>query len=112
MAEAKTIEFDPRAPNRVLTEIATERFRQIIVEGFTPEHDDGYRHGALATAAAAYALEGARKETDAALRYGPPSFWPFRPADWKSKDARRDLIRAAALLCAEIERMDRNDRKN
>lgn len=33
--------------------------------------------------------------------------WPFPPRSWKPKDRRRDLVRAAALLVAEIERLDR-----
>jgi hypothetical protein len=33
--------------------------------------------------------------------------WCYRPAWWKPKDPRRDLIRAAALIVAEIERLDR-----
>jgi hypothetical protein len=33
--------------------------------------------------------------------------WPWADKDWKPKDRRRDLIRAAALIVAEIERLDR-----
>lgn len=37
-----------------------------------------------------------------------PSFWPFETSWWKPKNTRSDLIRAAALIVAEIERFDRN----
>ena len=37
----------------------------------------------------------------------PPSYWPWEPRWWKPKNPRRDLVRAAALLIAEIERLDR-----
>ena len=33
--------------------------------------------------------------------------WPWNEAAWKPKDARRDLVRTAALIVAEIERLDR-----
>jgi hypothetical protein len=33
--------------------------------------------------------------------------WPWHDDWWKPKDRRRDLIRAAALIVAEIERLDR-----
>ena len=36
-----------------------------------------------------------------------PSPWPWADEWWKPKNPRRDLVRAAALLLAEIERLDR-----
>jgi hypothetical protein len=36
-------------------------------------------------------------------------FWPWSLHWWKPKSPRRDLIRAAALIVAEIERLDRAD---
>lgn len=36
-----------------------------------------------------------------------PSKWPWDAAWWKPTDRRRDLVKAAALLIAEIERIDR-----
>ena len=40
---------------------------------------------------------------------GVPNFWPIAWEDkwWKPKNPRRDLVRAAALIIAEIERLDR-----
>ena len=93
----------------VIEEIAAERRRQIEAEGWTPEHDDTHRSGEMALAAAAYALHSGR-----ALQYltythvsHTPAWWPWSTHWWKPKDRRRDLVRAAALIVAEIERLDR-----
>jgi hypothetical protein len=34
-------------------------------------------------------------------------YWPWEDKWWKPKDRRRDLVRAGALIVAEIERLDR-----
>jgi hypothetical protein len=81
--------------------IIAERRRQIEVEGWTPEHDDAYRKDALALAAACYA--GDRRKFNTAA---PPN-WPFETGWWKPTDRRRQLVKAAALIVAEIERIDR-----
>jgi hypothetical protein len=84
----------------ILAEVASERARQIEQEGFTAEHDDRHRGGQLAEAAACYA--GAMTE-NAPL----PRHWPWEARWWAPKDRRRNLIRALALLVAEVERLDR-----
>ncbi|MCG8694659.1 MAG: hypothetical protein MI806_25920 [Minwuiales bacterium] len=93
----------------VLKEIAAERLRQILDEGWTAEHDDGHHNeGSLSAAASAYALHA--YETLNPFRTPaphPPGMWPFDEDWWKPKDPRRDLIRAAATIVAEIERLDR-----
>ena len=100
------------AMERVVDEIATERVRQQQVEGWTPEHDDEHDDGQLASAAAGYAMRASGRQD---LRYGDdgktfvPRGWPWSAAWWKPKNPRRDLIRAAALIVAEIERIDRAD---
>jgi hypothetical protein len=40
-------------------------------------------------------------------QHNPPAFWPWPPEWWKPCDRRANLVRAAALLIAEIERIDR-----
>jgi hypothetical protein len=85
----------------VIAEIAAERKRQIEVEGWTRQHDADHIDGELALAASAYAYN-AKRQTSLA-----PSWWPFNDPWWKPKTPRRDLIRAAALIVAEIERIDR-----
>lgn len=89
----------------VIDEIAAERARQISKEGWTPEHDDHHNDGSLARAAACYAVGERLWCAVAAYRYN--ELWPWEDAAWKPKDRRRDLIRAAALIVAEVERLDR-----
>lgn len=76
--------------------------RQIEVEGWTPEHDDAHTQMEMAEAAAVYVLEAANwsfKQTS--------GFWPWSSEWFKPTDARRDLVKAGALILAEIERLDR-----
>jgi len=94
-----------------LRDVAAERRRQVEVEGWTPEHDDQHTDGSMAQAAAAYALKARSDESHAnGVRIRPPYLWPdtWHPSWWKPKDRRRDLVRAAALIIAEIERLDRS----
>lgn len=94
----------------VLHEIATERQRQVEAEGWSPEHDDEHTAGELCKAAMAYCQAGSLARDDTSvLQARPPSYWPFAPSWWKPKTRRRDLIRAATLIVAEIERLDRAD---
>jgi len=90
----------------VIAEIAEERKRQIEVEGWTPENDDQHDGGQMARAASCYAFH-ATGPSDIYTDLGPPTIWPWHLNWWKPKNPRRDLIRAAALIVAEIERIDR-----
>lgn len=85
-----------------IEDITNERQRQIEVEGWTPEHDDEHGNGELADAAACYA--GDRRQFNAAA----PTNWPWSQGWWKpGPDRRRQLVKAGALIVAEIERLDR-----
>jgi hypothetical protein len=92
----------------VIEEIAAERQRQIEQEGWTPAHDNQHDAGEMADAAACYAMTTEIRNLTA---LGMPLrllVWPSSWSGWwKPKDRRRDLIRAAALIVAEIERLDR-----
>lgn len=83
--------------------IAEERLRQLDVERFVASHDDQWTDGQLARAGIAYA----RSTLPAGVGLGRawwPKDWPdgsFKP-DYD--DPVRDLVRAAALLAAEIDR--------
>jgi hypothetical protein len=93
-------------------DIVAERRRQIEVEGWAPEHDDRHRSGQLATAAAVYALTGSSSGRASWDKGQEPSLteqiWSW---DWSwfkpTGSARRDLVKAGALIIAEIERLDR-----
>ena len=80
-------------------DILVERDRQICEEGFDSEHDDKYQAGELTRAAACYAMSD--------TRFDMHRYWPWKPHWWKPKSRRVDLIRAGALIIAEIERLDR-----
>lgn len=93
-------------------DVLAERRRQIAGEGWTPEHDDAHDDGELALAACAYALpdfQRHRVETVTARGTAPlwQRLWPWAREWWKPKDVRSDLVRAGALIIAEIERLDR-----
>lgn len=88
--------------------IAAERERQMSAEGWTPEHDSEHGRGEMAIAAACYAVECA----DALVLYPDDnpegSGWPWGELWWKPKDHIRNLVRAGALIAAEIDRIQRN----
>lgn len=100
--------------NAAARDVLAERRRQVEAEQWTPEHDDRYRHGQLAMAAACYAAavpmdnvlhgDGVQIEN---VKPAMPSAWPWASAWWKPRSARRNLVRAGALVLAEIERLDR-----
>lgn len=100
----------------VIDDIAKERRRQISKEGWTLEHDDEHEDGSLADVAACYAAttRAFKAEEFAGASYRVytvySDLWPKSWADhwWKPKrKRRRNLIIAAALIVAEIERLDR-----
>ncbi len=116
-AKAAVRMFHHRPPTAAAwADVLGERRRQVEVEGWTAEHDAEHDDQSLAWAAACYAMPDP-------LRFGgdlsrwregaghvvPPLAWPqsWHPSWWKPKDRRSDLVRAAALLLAEIERLDR-----
>lgn len=99
--------------SRAGLDVLAERQRQVTEEGRTPEHDDTYRNGELARAAACYAenagrSDGSRDYVASVKRTVPPGLWPWAIKWWKPKDRRRDLVRAGALIVADIERLDRS----
>lgn len=87
---------------RVLNEIKTEREKQ-RGKGFDSSHDDRYTDNELPQAAIAYALNAALPQAHVDC----PFFWPWAVQCFKPEGRRADMIKAAALLVAEIERMDR-----
>jgi hypothetical protein len=91
----------------ICNEITEERIRQRAKEGWTLEHDDEHTDGEMALAAASYAINAACHANPNQTAFEPDEMWPWDLGCWKPKGARRDLIRAAALIVAEIERLDR-----
>lgn len=122
----------------LLEEIGAERQRQIEVKGWATEHDDQHANGEIAAAAACYLLHSLYQQLDTYACHlrrkgafhqgvtnrmseiwsllphsdGRCNLWPWGREWWKPKNKRRDLIRAAALIVAEIERLDRASAKD
>ncbi|MDP5631268.1 hypothetical protein P3797_03185 [Pseudomonas aeruginosa] len=88
-------------------DVQAERRRQVEAEGWTPEHDDAHSHGEMARAAACYALAGSSAPNDGTAALLVSLAWPWDEQWWKPTTTRRDLIKACALVLAEIERLDR-----
>ena len=92
--------------------IAGERARQISGEGYTAEHDDKHALGELPDAAAAYAkvasaqMRGASAEEFPAFMMTFEGEWPWEEEAWKpSDDPIKNLVKAGALIAAEIDRL-------
>lgn len=108
--------------------IAAERLRQIDAEGWTPEHDDHHAKGELAWAATCYAAPEAivriYQEQDADGVAGLVSWaepWPrawtpnairgvpgYVPWHRPGADRITELVKAGALIAAEIDRLQRS----
>lgn len=93
--------------------IAAERRRQVDEEGWTTNHDDQHDQQQLAWAAACYAAPEAiyrREDTEfgdpngAQVRWWHPWPWSWRKPTTDRLDA---LIKAGALIAAEIDRLKR-----
>ena len=109
--DAGWIDPDDLSPGVIA--IWQERQRQQDVEGWTAEHDDRHGPGALAGSASAYAMSAAAMAvvgSDEPVLKEPPPFLGFSADWWKPKSRRQDLVRAGALIAAEIDRLDRQER--
>ena len=111
-------EFGSFGSATAMMDVIDERLRQQNAEGWSLEHDDAHSAGEMAAAAATYAYSTTLSdrhrqyvsgiysiENSANLRELWPASWS--KSWWKPTDRRRDLVKAAALLIAEIERLDR-----
>ena len=87
--------------------IAAERARQIEQKGYTPAHDDQHTRGELGDAAICYAWS-ANEQVNHRPGAEPLPSWPFADDAWQwSPDPLRNLVKAGALIVAEIERLQR-----
>jgi hypothetical protein len=87
----------------VAEELLAERLRQVNAEGYDADHDDVHDRDELALGAAYYALPASVRQW---MDGNDVKLWPFAD-EAKSEDRRRDLIKAGAMIVAEIERLDR-----
>jgi hypothetical protein len=99
-------------------DVLAERRRQVEAEGWTPGHDDQHADGALARAAGIYAILAGSNATDYRNAIGGYAlndilrgllehYWPWDRTWLKPATRRRDLVKAGALILAELERLDR-----
>lgn len=97
--------------SRAAQDVLAERCRQVKREGYTPEHDDEHACGEIAAYAAFYAMPPACREWPAEdTGYGATLAAAIVPHGWpipEDGDRRRELVKAGALVLAEIERIDR-----
>ena len=110
---------------QVSKEILSERLRQIEEEKFSAQLDNQYTEDELARAAAVYALPETIRHYLIKYQIGASdpknitdnlrnTLWPWSERYWKPSpdNRRRELIKAAALIIAEIERLDRKEALN
>lgn len=99
-----------------IREVTLERRRQIEALHYDTTHDDRHPGGELVRAAICYASvsamvaafrNGEARAADDTSKIAVPINWPFEPTYWRPRTMRRNLIKAAALIIAEIERIDR-----
>lgn len=119
------------ATNSGTTLISEERNRQIESEGYNWEHDDSHTDGEIALAAAVYAIPFEWRNVTAGLNGRSNilrTLWPwenhtFKPGyingnsaslpNAQSVEGRiKELIKAGALIAAEIDRLQRVKIKN
>ena len=105
--------LESRTVSAAAADVLAERQRQVTAEGWSSKNDDQYKNTELAFAASCYAFHAAAASWDLeddGIPYDShpvPKQWPWDPSWWKPTDARRDLVKAGALILAEIERIDR-----
>lgn len=94
--------------------IAAERARQTGEEPWTSEHDDEHRRGELADAAVAYLDRDARRWPFGYVTDGPDGHgstggvWVRGRPKLTPDDRVRELVKAGALIAAEIDRLERD----
>jgi hypothetical protein len=90
--------------------IMAERDRQIHIEGWLPEHDDRHNECELLDAAFCYGgMAGSQVMDDDGgeeAQFALLETWPFAVGQWKpDPDPVRNLVKAGALIAAEIDRL-------
>lgn len=89
----------------VIRNVFDERVRQYQEKGRTRDLDDAYFEGTLAHAAAYLIM----RQFPDHVGVGNPIDWPWPDNMPKPRECREDLVRAAAMLIAEIESLDRKE---
>lgn len=103
--------------SKALIDVLIERMRQVQVKGRTPQHDDKHKLHELACYAICFALHASKGilsphfVMDMQRQINPFSnhgWTPQRsPTEYTLEDRRQDFVKSAALMLAEISRIDR-----
>ncbi len=98
---------EPIGTDKVLADIKRKRQRQVVVHGWKRAHDDEHAAGELAQAAIPY-IQSAYDTEMGLTGEELLVFWPWEDG-YPNLDqpVRELLLNAAALLVADIERLDR-----
>lgn len=105
---------EPHSPGAEL--VAAERQRQMTAEGWTPDHDDEHASGELVQAAKAYAHAAQMAASGDAGAFDSIPWmegvgWPWDIRWFKpSENPIGNLVKAGALIAAEIDRLQRRER--
>lgn len=108
MKQTNVIEMTEKMISTGAADVLCERYIQTVK--YSKEHDAQWVEEAqLIEAAMCYATT--------ALEYEPekrptPLSWPWTEEAWKPEERRRDLVKAAALLIAEIDRIDEAEKRS
>lgn len=107
-----------------LRRIIAERIEQIELHGYTPDRDN-YIAGELSRAAMAYILfdqadDRRLVEVDGNIIVDPAfvatfaaAHWPWDASTFKpSRDPRKNLMKAGALIAADLDRLYRKESRN
>lgn len=105
--------------NKALIDVLKERVEQVEKHDYDDVHDDKYLNAQLTRAGVHYAAAAASaimlKDKSYAgltpLTVQTGFDWPWPLSFWKTGPIRKMLIKAAALIIAEIERIDRIEAK-
>ena len=91
--------------------IAEERIKQVEKDGWTSEHDAEHNSGELVDAAVSYCISSPDFEINIGNAYtdvkAKIAIWPWSIKAWKPspKNRIRELVKAGALIAAEIDRL-------
>lgn len=102
-------DFDwTQIPTPGIDRIRQERLRQMAMEGYSPDHDDSHDNGELRDAAWSY-LDFLRVTHLCGEVIGIPAQWPWETESFKCdpENPVRALVKAGALIAAEIDRLER-----
>lgn len=110
-------DLEDRLKIKGISDVLAERVRQINEEGYVEDHDDKQFRSELLRAAICYSrsalfLSEFPKIDRDDLFNSISQTWPWSYTQFKPKDYRHNLVVAAALTLAEIERFDRANERS